>query len=205
MFINLDPKNPGNFPVISRHEAAVMGRVFYYTGRACKHGHYAQRYVSTDGCLECLNRRRRVIRNGRRVLQIEVVIPDDAAELDYLAYNSAAQLAVTACASGRGLATGRRFQTRVTVPVHIPIGVGQQELEAITGEFQQFIDASYFGPERIYVGEDGKHYVYAIAPDNSRYRFQVWQVPGGWMVRDPQDHEAHPFQITSLTELNKRA
>lgn len=48
--------DPSELQVISREQAAAEGKRVYFTGQACKHGHVAQRYVSTGGCLGCLNK-----------------------------------------------------------------------------------------------------------------------------------------------------
>ncbi len=42
-------------PVISRVEAIAAGLKRYYTGEPCKHGHVAERYTTTSGCLECVH------------------------------------------------------------------------------------------------------------------------------------------------------
>lgn len=41
------------FTVISRIDALNEGRTRYYTGAPCRHGHDAERYVSTANCVEC--------------------------------------------------------------------------------------------------------------------------------------------------------
>lgn len=41
--------------VISRAEAKAAGLKRYYTGVACKHGHVAERFVSSRNCADCLN------------------------------------------------------------------------------------------------------------------------------------------------------
>lgn len=41
--------------LIERRAAFEIGRTRYYTGKPCKQGHIAQRYVSTGGCTECHN------------------------------------------------------------------------------------------------------------------------------------------------------
>lgn len=46
--------------VISRDDAARAGRVTFFTGQPCKHGHIAPRYVTNAGCLDCLNRHKRL-------------------------------------------------------------------------------------------------------------------------------------------------
>jgi hypothetical protein len=44
----------GNLLVISRRDAADHGYTFFYSGKPCKHGHVAPRYVTTGGCKACL-------------------------------------------------------------------------------------------------------------------------------------------------------
>ena len=41
------------FEIISRQEAAALGRKRFYTGKPCKYGHDAPRFVSTGGCVAC--------------------------------------------------------------------------------------------------------------------------------------------------------
>lgn len=41
--------------VITREEAAEQGLTRYFTGEPCIAEHLAQRYVSTHGCVECMN------------------------------------------------------------------------------------------------------------------------------------------------------
>lgn len=40
-------------PIISRAEARKLGLRHYFTGKPCKHGHIAQRFVSRWICVEC--------------------------------------------------------------------------------------------------------------------------------------------------------
>lgn len=42
-------------PISTRAEAYAKGSTFYYDGKPCRAGHLSARYVSTAGCLECLN------------------------------------------------------------------------------------------------------------------------------------------------------
>lgn len=49
-----DPKT-GELVVISRRDAADSGRTFFYTGKPCRHGHVAPRYVTNGACKECTN------------------------------------------------------------------------------------------------------------------------------------------------------
>lgn len=41
------------YETISRRDALNLGRRRFYTGRPCKNGHDAQRFVSTGGCVAC--------------------------------------------------------------------------------------------------------------------------------------------------------
>lgn len=44
--------------LISRTTAHTEGLPRYYTGISCKNGHVSERYVSTGGCIDCLNKYR---------------------------------------------------------------------------------------------------------------------------------------------------
>ena len=46
----LSLKNEG---LISRKQAAAEGKIKYFTGKSCKYGHVAERYVSIGKCVEC--------------------------------------------------------------------------------------------------------------------------------------------------------
>lgn len=39
--------------LISRDQARAKGLTHFYTGKPCKHGHVAKRYVSSGGCKTC--------------------------------------------------------------------------------------------------------------------------------------------------------
>ena len=43
--------------IISRDAAHAAGLSKYFTGRPCRRGHVAERYVSMGGCLDCLRRK----------------------------------------------------------------------------------------------------------------------------------------------------
>lgn len=45
--------------VMSRADARAAGMPVYRTGKACKHGHTAHRYVSTGACMQCVANQRR--------------------------------------------------------------------------------------------------------------------------------------------------
>lgn len=42
------------FQIMTRRQAHARGEVRFYTGKPCKHGHVAYRYVSTGACITCL-------------------------------------------------------------------------------------------------------------------------------------------------------
>jgi hypothetical protein len=41
--------------LISRLDAQRAGRRRFFTGKPCKHGHLAERFVSNAGCVQCVN------------------------------------------------------------------------------------------------------------------------------------------------------
>ncbi|WP_273765884.1 hypothetical protein [Aeromonas hydrophila] len=45
--------NQHTYPVISRNGARLQGFTRFFTGKTCKHGHLAQRHVSSGSCCEC--------------------------------------------------------------------------------------------------------------------------------------------------------
>ncbi len=49
-------KNAKNFELRTREDAAAAGLTYYFTGKPCKHGHTAPRYVTTGACLGCLEK-----------------------------------------------------------------------------------------------------------------------------------------------------
>ena len=42
-----------NPPIISRQDAKAKGLIRYFTGKPCKHGHVAERFVCDRGCARC--------------------------------------------------------------------------------------------------------------------------------------------------------
>ena len=42
-----------SLPIISKEAAIAAGKTRYFTGVPCKHGHVAERFVSTRGCIIC--------------------------------------------------------------------------------------------------------------------------------------------------------
>jgi hypothetical protein len=49
----------------TRNEAVSLGAVKYRTGRPCRRGHDAPRYVSTGMCVECVKRHAREAHRAR--------------------------------------------------------------------------------------------------------------------------------------------
>ena len=45
----------------TRQEAVARGELYFFTGKCCKRGHLAKRYVGNGGCYECLHPPTRVI------------------------------------------------------------------------------------------------------------------------------------------------
>src|SRR6516225_9479147 len=63
--------------IISRAEARALGLKRFFTGKPCKHGHVAERHVSTSACVECELGRWRARRAAN---------PEKARERDHLRY-----------------------------------------------------------------------------------------------------------------------
>lgn len=42
-------------PHATRQDAAAAGHKRYFPGTPCKHGHTAERFTSSGGCVECVN------------------------------------------------------------------------------------------------------------------------------------------------------
>lgn len=52
--------------ILNRAEAMRLGKKRYFTGRACKFGHVAERFVTTGGCSACNAERSRLFRVAAR-------------------------------------------------------------------------------------------------------------------------------------------
>jgi len=50
--------------IISRGDALRLGCKFFFTGRPCRRGHVAERYVSAGSCVECVRLPRTVRRTA---------------------------------------------------------------------------------------------------------------------------------------------
>jgi Skp family chaperone for outer membrane proteins len=50
--------------IVNRKTAAQIGSTTFFTGKVCKNGHVAPRYVSTGHCVECVKEAARAYRGG---------------------------------------------------------------------------------------------------------------------------------------------
>lgn len=50
--------------IISREEARKLGLTFFFTGKPCKNGHIAKRYIKGNQCLDCKNNNRNRFRKN---------------------------------------------------------------------------------------------------------------------------------------------
>ncbi len=75
------------FETITRTEAAAQGRKRFYTGKPCKYGHDAQRFVTTGACIACNAARSKVfsktIANNGKAFSYHLHPDDVAAALAY--------------------------------------------------------------------------------------------------------------------------
>lgn len=75
------------FEIITRSEAHAQHRKRFYTGRPCIHGHDAQRFVTTGGCVACNAARSKLFKLEENATQGRFVYPlhpeDYAAALAY--------------------------------------------------------------------------------------------------------------------------
>lgn len=76
-----------SYEIISRKEASLAGRKRFFTGRPCVHGHIAQRFVTTGGCVACNTARAKTFASTKNVRQGRFFYPlhpdDMAAALAY--------------------------------------------------------------------------------------------------------------------------
>jgi hypothetical protein len=58
-------------------QAKAGGLKRYYTGKTCRAGHLAERYVSTRNCVECAHKTWRAVRGqlGHEILTLRVRVP----------------------------------------------------------------------------------------------------------------------------------
>lgn len=63
--------------ITTRSLAALQGVRRYFTGQPCKHGHTAERFTSSGGCVVCSNPLHRTARNANaaRAISIPVDVP----------------------------------------------------------------------------------------------------------------------------------
>ena len=74
---------------MERREAHALGMKTYDTGRPCKNGHRALRYVTTGSCVKCLDKYRRTYANeailvssGALISKTYTRTPDVIAQID---------------------------------------------------------------------------------------------------------------------------
>lgn len=65
--------------VISRDDAAAQKLTHFFTGKPCKYGHVAPRFVSTGGCAECNSERAARFRKDAPARFSYDLHPDDVA------------------------------------------------------------------------------------------------------------------------------
>lgn len=91
--------------LISREGAKALGLVRYFTSNPCKHGHVAERYVSTMACVEC-NRGRASHHQAQKAHPVYKLISQD----DARARNEKWYFTGETCSNGhisqRSVATG---------------------------------------------------------------------------------------------------
>ena len=73
--------------IISRKDAHLQNLTRYFTGKECRNGHFAQRYVTTGSCSECLKRYTSSFRGQKKPVQ------DYRHKYAYLPYISESDLA----------------------------------------------------------------------------------------------------------------
>lgn len=64
--------------VITRQAAALAGQTRFYTGKICRNGHTAERYVVNGACVECMtlhtaahrSRMNELIAKGREAAEV---------------------------------------------------------------------------------------------------------------------------------------
>lgn len=76
--------------IISREDAAAQKLTHFFTGKACRYGHVAPRFVSTGGCVECNSARAARFRKDAPALFTYPLHADDVAAA--LAYCQALDL-----------------------------------------------------------------------------------------------------------------
>jgi len=63
--------------IITRTQAKAQGLKRYYTGKTCRAGHVAERYVATASCVECAHKGWRAVRGqlGHDVVTVRLRVP----------------------------------------------------------------------------------------------------------------------------------
>jgi len=81
--------------ILSRKSALELGETIYFTGKPCKHGHYAHRYTKSGGCSECISITSASAReafNGRKAELRDEIAERRAAKITPLIERRAAKL-----------------------------------------------------------------------------------------------------------------
>lgn len=65
-------------PLLDWSTARDLGRLVYFTGAPCKHGHIAERWVANRSCAECMRQRQRSDGHRQRVAYRRVTEPEFA-------------------------------------------------------------------------------------------------------------------------------
>lgn len=63
------------FEIINRNDAFAQGRKRFYTGKPCKYGHDAQRFVTTGNCVACNAARSKMFANTKSAERGKFIYP----------------------------------------------------------------------------------------------------------------------------------
>lgn len=63
--------------IITRAQAKAQGLKRYHTGKTCRAGHMAERYVATASCVDCAHKGWRAVRSrlGHDVVTVRLRVP----------------------------------------------------------------------------------------------------------------------------------
>lgn len=106
----------------TRKEAAALGLAHFYTGKACKYGHVAQRFVASGACMQCNKENARMFARVKQGGTVRVILEglhaeDAAAIRDYAAGLQAARdVAAQANAPNIDAARRRLFPELASAP-----------------------------------------------------------------------------------------
>lgn len=120
------------FEPITRAEAAAQGRKRFYTGKPCKYGHDAQRFVTTGACIAC---------NAARSKLFSKAIANNGKTFSYSLHPDDVAAALAYC-QALDLQRGRV----PLVPDAVPCGAEPVALPADIERHRQTLVASYSQP-----------------------------------------------------------